>query len=111
MVLCRTVMPLGIGLMPGIMTLEIGEQGGHDPWFQDDRFAGHIVAFPMNLQEMVPLVEIEVPTLRAGELDTAEADRTPEDGHRVVAEGQFLLVPRGSASGDDLEELSDLVFT
>lgn len=110
-VMCRTVMPLRIGLMPGIMTLEIGEQGGHDPLFQDDRFAGHILAFAMNLQEMVPLVEIEVPTLGAGELDTAEADRTPEDGHRVVAEGQLLLSLGGSASGDDLEELSDLLFT
>ena len=73
-------MPVGIKLMPHIMKFEIGEQGGHDPRFQDHRYAGHILAFSMNLQQMVPLVEREVPTLGTGELDTAEADRTPEDG-------------------------------
>ena len=104
-------MPLGIGLMPGIMKLEIGEQGGHDPWFQDDRFAGHILAFSMNLQQMVPLVEIEVPTLGAGELDTAEADRTPEDGEGIVAKGQLLLFPRRPISRHGVEEPSDLLFT
>jgi len=109
--MCRTVMPLGIGLMPCIMKLEIGEQGGHDPWFQDDRFAGHILAFAMNLQEMVPLVEIEVPTLGAGELDTAEADRTPEDGEGIIAKGQLLLFPRLPISRHGVEEPSDLLFT
>jgi len=104
-------MPGSICLVPLVMKLEIRGEWDHDPGFQHDRFAGHIVALSMNLQQMVPLIEIEVPPLRPRELDTAEADGTPEDGHGVVSERQFLCRLRGPASGHELEELTDLVFT
>ena len=106
----RALMSLDVRLVPPVMHIQVRGQRHHDPRFQDHRFAGHIVAFPMNLQQMMPLVEVQVPPLGPGEFDAAQTHGTPEDGHRVVAEGQFILFPRGAASGHRLQELSDLVF-
>jgi len=102
MVMGRSCVSGLIRLVPLIVKIEIGRQWGHDPRFEDDRFARHVVAFPMNLQEMVPLLEVQVPSLRASQFDAAQTHGTPEDRQRVVSEGQFLLLPRGSTSGDDL---------
>lgn len=90
-----------IRLVPLIVKLQIGRQRSQDPRFEDHRFASHIVAFPMNLQEMMPLVDIEVPPLRPSQFDTAQAHGTPEDGHGIVSERQLLCGPRGSTSGHD----------
>lgn len=87
MVMGRPCVSGPIRLVPLIVKIEIGRQWSHDPRFEDDRFARHVVAFPVNLQEMVSLIEIEVPPLGPGELNAPETHGTPKDRHRVVSEG------------------------